>query len=174
MKNNNKSNVVISTCTVLFFCALYLIFLYKLVTGNFNGLESWLLILLFSPYLFAIAWVELQVETRKIKITKSGISVKYLLSKERLLSWEQFQQICLCFEPLKKRYIPPRFTDQEIICFVLKTAKKNYWGFWNVYSKRYFRKILFIRYSEKVVRELQEHCPTDILDLRKDKIYQNR
>ena len=175
MKNNhNKSNIVISICAVLFFCGLYLIFLYKIVTGNFNSLESWALVLLCSPYLFAMAWTELQVETRKCKITKSGISVKYLLSKEKALSWEQFQQICICFEPLKKRFIPPRFTNQEIICFVLKTAKKNSWGFYNVYSKRYFRKILFVRYSEEVMKELQENCPTDILDLRTDKIYQNR
>ena len=175
MKNNyNKSNVVISACAVLFFCGLYLILIYKLVTKNFNGLESWLSILLFSPYLFAMVWTELLVETRKCKITKSGISVKYILSKKKLFSWEQFQQICICFEPMKKRYIPPRFTDQEIICFVLKTAKKNSWGFWNVYSKRNFRKILFISYSEEVMKELQDNCPTDILDLRKDKIYQNR
>ncbi len=175
MKNNyNKSNIVINTCAVLFFCALYLVFLCKIVTKNLNDLETWILILLYSPYLFAMAWSELQIETRKCKITKSGISVKYMLSKEKLFSWEQFQQICICFEPLKKRFIPPRFTDQEIICFVLETAKKNYWGFWNVYSTRYFRKILFVRYSEEVMKELQENCPIDILDLRKNKIYQNR
>ena len=172
--NHNKSNIVISTCAVLFFCGLYLIFLCKIVTRSFNGLENWVLVLLYSPYLFAMAWTELQIETRKCKITKSGISVKYLLSREKLLSWDQFQQICICFEPLKKRFIPPRFTDQEIICFILKTAKKNSWGFWNVYSKRYFRKILFVRCSEEVMKELQENCPTDILDLRKDKIYQNK
>ena len=172
--NYNKSNIVISTCAVLYFCGLYLIFLCKIVTRSFNGLENWVLVLLYSPYLFAMAWTELQIETRKCKITKSGISVKYLLSREKLLSWDQFQQICICFEPLKKRFIPPRFTDQEIICFILKTAKKNSWGFWNVYSKRYFRKILFVRCSEEVMKELQENCPTDILDLRKDKIYQNK
>ena len=172
--NYNKSNIVISTCAVLFFCGLYLIFLCKIVTRSFNGLENWVLVLLYSPYLFAMAWTELQIETRKCKITKSGISVKYLLSREKLLSWDQFQQICICFEPLKKRFIPPRFTDQEIICFILKTAKKNSWGFWNVYSKRYFRRILFIRCSEEVIKELQENCPTDILDLRKDKVYQNK
>ena len=172
--NYNKSNIVISTCAVLFFCGLYLIFLCKIVTRSFNDLENWVLVLLYSPYLFAMAWTELQIETRKCKITKSGISVKYLLSREKLLSWDQFQQICICFEPLKKRFIPPRFTDQEIICFILKTAKKNSWGFWNVYSKRYFRKILFVRCSEEVMKELQENCPTDILDLRKDKIYQNK
>lgn len=165
---------MISTCAVLFFCGLYLIFLCKIVTRSFNGLENWVLVLLYSPYLFAMAWTELQIETRKCKITKSGISVKYLLSREKLLSWDQFQQICICFEPLKKRFIPPRFTDQEIICFILKTAKKNSWGFWNVYSKRYFRRILFIRCSEEVIKELQENCPTDILDLRKDKVYQNK
>ena len=34
-----------------------------------------------------------------------------------------------CFDSVLK-YIPPRFTDQEIICFALKKAKKNSWGFW--------------------------------------------
>ena len=175
MKNNgNKSNIVISACLVMFCCGLYLVFLYKLLTGNFNDLANWLLAILFSSYLFAMAWMELQVETRKCKITQDGIRVKYLLSTERLFSWEQFQQICLCFEPHKKWYIPPRFTDQEIICFALKKAKKNSWGFWNIYSKRYFRTILFIRYSEEVMKALKEHCPTSIIDLRQEQIYQNR
>ena len=112
MKNNsNKSNVVISTCLVMFLCGLYLIFLYKLLSDNFNDMANWLLIVLCSSYLFSMAWVELQVETRKCIITQDGICVKYLLSTEKLFSWEQFQQICLCFEPLKKWYIPPRFTD---------------------------------------------------------------
>ena len=175
MKNNhNKSNMIISACFALFLCGLFLVAIYKIVTGYDNGLKSWLLILLFGSYLFAMVWTDLQVDTRKCKITKAGISVKYLLSKERLLSWEQFQQICICFEPLKKRYIPPKFTDQAIVCFVLKTAKQNSWGFWNVYSKKYFRKILFIRYSEEAMKELQDNCPNDILDLRQDKLYQNR
>ena len=175
MKNNsNKANVVISACLVLFFSELYLVFLYKLLTGNFNDITNWSLVVLFSPYLFAMAWMELQVVTRKCKITQDGIRVKYLFSAEKLYSWEQFQHICLCFEPLKKRYIPPRFTDREIICFALKKAKKNYWGFWDIYSKRYFRTILFIRYSEEVMKALKEHCPTSIIDLRQEQIYQNR
>lgn len=175
MKNNgNKSEVIISACLVLFLGGLYLVFICKLLTGNFEDMANWLLIVLYSLYLFAMAWMELQVETRTCKITQDGIRVKYLLSTEKLFLWEQFQQICLCFEPLKKQYIPPGFTDQQIICFVLKKAKKNYWGFWNIYSKRHFRKILFIRYSEEVMKELQEVCPTSIIDLRNDKIYQNR
>ena len=175
MKNNsNKSNVVISSCLVIFFCGLYLVFLYKLLTGNFTDMANLLLAVLFSSYLFAMAWMELQVETRKCKITQDGIRVKYLLSTEKLFSWEQFQQICICYEPLKKRYIPPRFTEQEIVCFALKTAKKNSWGFWNIYSTRYFRTILYIHYSEEVMKVLTEHCPTSIMDLRQEQIYQNR
>ena len=170
----SKAYVVISACSVLLFCALCLVILYKILTGSINDMVFWLSILLFSSYVFALAWVDLQVETRKCKITQDGIRVKYPLSTEKLFAWEQLQQICLCFKPLEKRYIPPHFTDQEIICFILKTAKKNSWGFWNVYSKRYFRKILFVRCSEEVMKELQENCPTDILDLRKDKIYQNK
>lgn len=175
MKNNKyRLNVVISTCLVLFLCSLYLVVLCKLLTGNFIDIVNLLICILWSLFLFPMAWTELQIETRKCKITPDGISVKYLFFAEKLLSWEQFQQICLCFEPLKKRYIPPRFTDQEIVCFVLKKAKKNSWGFWNIYSKRYFRKILYIRYSEEVMKELQEHCPTSIIDSRQDQIYQNR
>ena len=172
--NHNKLNIIISALFVLFCCGLYLLFLYRLLIGNFNDIANCLLAILFSPYLFAMAWMELQVGTRKCKITQDGICVKYLFSAEKLFSWEQFQQICLCFEPMKKRYIPPRFTDQEIICFVLKQAKKDSWGFWNVYSKRYFRTILFIRYSEEVMKTLREHCPTSIIDLRQEQIFQNR
>lgn len=175
MKNkDNKSNVAISACLVMLFCGLYLVFLYKLLTSNFNDMADWLLVVLFSSYLFAMAWMELQVETRTCKITQDGICVKYLFSSEKLFTWEQFQQICLCFEPMKKRYIPPRFTEQEIICFALKKAKKNSWGFWNIYSKRYFRTILFIRYSEEALNTLKEYCPTSIIDLRQEQIYQNR
>jgi hypothetical protein len=130
--------------------------------------------MVYSSYLFAGIWMEVQVGARECKIAQEGICVKYPLSNEKLLPWEQFQQICVCFEPVKRRYIPPRFTDQEIICFVLRKAKKDSWGFWNIYSKRYFRTILFIRYSEEVMKALKEHCPTSIIDLRQEQIYQNR
>ena len=56
----------------------------------------------------------------------------------------------------------------------MKGAKKDYWGFWNIYSKRFFRKILFIGYSEEALQELRECCPNDVVDLRNDKVYQNR
>lgn len=170
----SKAYVVISACSVLLFCALCLVILDKILTGNINDMVDWLSILLFSSYLFAMAWVDLQVETRKCKITQDGIRVKYPLSTEKLFAWEQLQQICLCFKPLKKRYIPQKFTDQEIICFVLKKAKKNSWGLWDIYSIRYFQKILFIHYTEENMEKLQELCPMSIIDLRNDKIYQNR
>ena len=175
MKNKaRKSNVVICACFIMFCCGLYLVFLCKLLAGNFNDIATWLFSIFFSFYLFAMAWTELLVETRTCTITRDGIRVKYLLSTEKLFPWEQFQQICLCFEPQKKRYIPPRFTNQEIVCFVLKKAKKNPYGFWNVHSKRYFRAILFIRCSEEVMEALKEHCPTSIADFRQERIYQKR
>ena len=176
MQNNpNKTSVVLSACFILLFCGLFLIFfIWEMVTHDFDNLDDWLLILLLGPCLFAIAWTELLVETRKCEITKTGIRVKYLLSRERLLSWEQFQEICICFEPVKKRSIPPRFSNQEIVCFALHTARKNIWRFWDIYSKRYFRSILFVRYSEEIRKQLQENCPKEILDFRQDTIYQNR
>lgn len=173
-KNYSKLNIVISACVILFLCGFDLFLLSKIVTKNFDAMGSFALVFLLSLYLFAMAWTGLLIETRTCKITKSGISVKYLLSNEKLIPWEQFHQVCHCYEPIKKWFIPPKFTDREIICFVLKKAKKNYWGYWNVFSIRYFRKILFVRYSEEVMKELQGNCPLDILDLRNEKIYQNK
>ena len=173
----NKRNIcgdVISVCIIVSICGVYLLSLYRLLTGNIKNVAIWLLAMVCTSYLFAAIWMEVQVGARECKITQEGIRVKYLLYKEKLLPWVQFQQICVCFEPVKKRHIPPRFTDQEIICFVLPKAKKDSWGFWNIYSKRYFRKILFIPYSEASMKELQEFCPLKIVDLRTDNVYQNR
>ena len=173
----NKRNIygnIIRVCIILFICFIYLHSLYRLLTGNVENVAIWLLAMVYSSYLFAGIWMEVQVGARECKIAQEGICVKYLLSNEKLLPWEQFQQICVCFEPVKRRYIPPRFTDQEIICFVLRKAKKDSWGFWNIYSKKYFREILFIAYSEESLKELQEYCPMQIVDLRTDNVYQNR
>ena len=172
MKNyHSKFNTDLCALLVSLFCGIYLVSLYRLFFGNFRELLPWASVLLFSPYLFSLLLAELLVETRQCKITESGISVKYLFGKEKQILWDQFQEICICFEPLKKRFIPPRFTEQKIICFVLMTAKKNYWGFWDVYSIRSFRKILFIPYSEDVIKELKENCPAEIIDMCNDKIF---
>ena len=173
-KEPTKLDVVISAVVVCFLAGVCFVSLHETLTKSVNSQENWMPVLLFASFLLTMVWPELQVETRMCRITKSGIGVKYWFRKEKQFSWHEFQQICICFEPVKKRDIPPRFTDREIICFVLKGAKKDYWGFWNIYSKRFFRKILFVRYSEEVLQELRKCCPNDILDLRNDKVYQNK
>ena len=176
-KGSNKRDaldVAVSAAAVCCLAGVCLVSLYKTLTKSMSGQENWISVLLFASVLLIMIWPQLQVETRTCRITKSGIGVKYLFRKEKQFSWHEFQQICICFEPVKKRNIPPRFTDRAIICFVLKGAKKDYWGFWNIYSKRFFRKILFIGYSEEALQELRECCPNDVVDLRNDKVYQNR
>lgn len=97
-----------------------------------------------------------------------GVGVKYLLEKRKIVSWEQFQEVCVCYTSYTTR--GERYAH-SVICFVMYGEKYNFYGRWKADNPMHSRKVISIEYTDELYEEVQKYCPYKIPDLRKTRRY---
>lgn len=100
----------------------------------------------------------------KYRFEKEGLIVKYPLREPRLISWDSFQQVCVCYAFETANGRAPR--PNTIILCVKKGEKKNSVGQWKTNNLFRFRTLFHMDYQPEVLEGLKERCPHEIVDLR--------
>ena len=107
----------------------------------------WLMITMFAVYRFKT----------------EGLYIKYPFCKEKCISWDEFQQVCVVYSEYHQTKGKPNYS---CICFVRKGEKKNFLNRWKTgYPFKYY-KVIKIPYTEEIYEGIKERCPYEVLDLR--------
>ena len=104
----------------------------------------------------------------KYEILAEGIRTKYPLQGWRLISWDEFQQVCVCYAGYTTR---GERKAHSVVCFVKKGEKKNLYGRWKTDNPFHYRSVITIEYTDELYEEVKEKCPYEIPDLRKTRLY---
>ena len=104
----------------------------------------------------------------KYEILAEGIRTKYPLQGWRLISWDEFQQVCVCYAGYTTRGERKAYS---VVCFVKKGEKKNLYGRWKTGNPFHYRSVITIEYTDELYEEVKEKCPYEIPDLRKTRLY---
>lgn len=105
----------------------------------------------------------------KYEFKKEGILARYPFSLPQLISWDKFQQICICYTSYSK------LRDAYVVIACVKHGeKKNLYGRWKTDNTFRHRKVITIDYIEEIYKELQSKCPYEIVDLRMNRSYKLR
>lgn len=104
----------------------------------------------------------------KYEILAEGIRTKYLLQGWRLISWDEFQQVCVCYAGYTTRGERKAYS---VVCFVKKGEKKNLYGRWKTDNPFHYRSVISIDYTDELYEEVKEKCPYEVPDLRKTRLY---
>ena len=107
----------------------------------------------------------------KYEILAEGIRTKYPLQDWRLISWDAFQQVCVCYRGYTTRGQGTEHTAQSVVCFVKKGEKKNLYGRWKADNSFHHRSVISIDYTDELYEEVKEKCPYEVPDLRKTRLY---
>jgi len=100
----------------------------------------------------------------KCTISELGVTVKYPLGKGRLHTWGEFQQVCICYDmDYKQSPLDARFS---VICCIKHGVEKNSYGRWRINNPLYLGSIITMDYTKKLHKEMKEHCPQKVVDLR--------
>ncbi len=100
--------------------------------------------------------------------SSEGVGVKYLFEKRKVIPWEEFKEVCICYTSYTTR--GERYAH-SVICFVKPSAKYNFYGRWPADNPLQSRKVLSIEYTDELFEEVQKNCPFMIPDLRKTRRY---
>ena len=139
------------------------------------ALSSVLLMLISLPFMIfcafsaLTAFLELQRLLGKVCITGKGLSVITPFSPPRHLTWEDFQQVCICL------YVSGRGAINSThpqLCFVCKGEQRSMYDRWKTHNPFHHRKLIAIDYDEDIFKAVHNLCPLDIIDLRSTPPYQ--
>ncbi len=92
-----------------------------------------------------------------------GLYIKYPFRKEKCISWDAFQQVCIVYNLRTGSHRPLPYSS---ICFVRKGEKKNFLNRWKTGNPFKYDKVIKIPYTEEIYEGIKERCPYDIVDLR--------
>lgn len=92
-----------------------------------------------------------------------GLYIKYPFRKEKCISWDEFQQVCIVYDLRTGSHGPLPYSS---ICFVRKGEKKNFLNRWKTMNPFKYYKVIKIPYTEEIYEGIKERCPYDIVDLR--------
>lgn len=112
---------------------------------------------------FMIGWTLIKICLARYRFEDIGLAIKYPLEKEIIVPWEDFQQICVCYDA----YTPnvPRRTSTAICC-VKKGETKNSVRRWKTDNIFRYRTLICIDYSEPLLNGITEKYPGTVVDLR--------
>lgn len=120
--------------------------------------------------LFLHWWLILEYCT-KYKVSEEGLLVKYPLEKWELISWKEFQEVCVCY------HMPPARNYEAayvVICCVKHGEQKNVYGRWKDVNPLRFRSVIRMDYTEELHKEVKKNCPYKVKDLRETGTYRVR
>lgn len=144
-----------------FFTAYFLI----AVEGDvYSGVFYFILLLCLSLFLLILGWVFLMYFGTHYRFETDGLYVKYPLhSSWRVISWDQFQQVCIVQE---EHWAAGQQQIDTAICCVMKGEKKNRYGRWKSHNPFKYRTVIYIAYTPELHEGIKERCPYEVCDLR--------
>ncbi len=116
-------------------------------------------------FLICFGWAIFSTEIFSFGFVGDGIKIKRPFRKEQLIGWDEFQQICICYNGSTTKGERKAFS---VICFVKNGEKKNHLYRWNTF---HYKNVITIYYSDEILTELNKYCPYDVVDLRKTTAY---
>ena len=141
-----------------------------------DSLSSVLLFIFSLPFmvLYAIGalacFLELQQLLGKVCITAESVTVFTPFSPPRRLTWNDFQQFCICL------YVSGRGRLDHChpqLCFVCKGEQRSMYDRWKTHSPFHHHKLISIDYDEDIFAAICSLCPLEVIDLRSTPPYQN-
>lgn len=151
--------VMIAVCVLgpvlsflLLVCGLWLLFLMPVAAVG---------VILVSLVCFGYGIMALQTAMAEFSFSADGVRVKYPLEKQHFYTWEDFQQVCVCYYSRATE-----MSGYPLICLVRNGEKTDHFGRWKTGSAFHYRKLLCLDYSEEQLREVRECCPYEVPDLR--------
>lgn len=103
----------------------------------------------------------------KYNFSQQGIRRKLPLLKERYISWDEFQQICVCYDSYVTK---GERAARIIICLVKKGAIKDSAGRWKE-RRTGKRMVIALGHTEELYEDIQRNCPFEVVDLRQTPAY---
>ena len=92
-----------------------------------------------------------------------GLYIKYPFRKEKCISWDEFQQVCVVYSDYHQTKGKP---NCSCICFVRKGEKKNFLNRWKTMNIFKYDKVITIVYTEEIYEGIKERYPYEVPDLR--------
>lgn len=118
-------------------------------------------VLLASMVCFGEGAMAVQTAMAEFSFDTDGVAVKYPLEKKKYYSWDEFQQVCICYYSRATQMY-----GYPMICLVRKGEKKDHFGRWKTGSIFHYRNLLCLDYSEEQRLQIGKYCPYEIPDLR--------
>ena len=117
-------------------------------------------LLVAAYFLLKCGWLFLTDACAVYTVSAAGVRVKYPLEKEKLYSWDDFQEVCICSVTYQ------RMKSEPAICFVIRGEKKNLFDQWKTENPFKFRKVMAFDFSEERLAQLRAYCPYPVPDYR--------
>lgn len=163
-KEYNESKAVhILAIAVSLMMAIFVFYLSRNMLYLYERIISYIV----SYYALVYAYKSHQMDFSKFNIDLDGINAKYPFHAEKLISWDEFQQVCVCYGDYSKAGI----SAFVYICFIKKGAKKDFYGRWKANTPSHYRKIITMNYTDELYEEVKNKCPYEVVDLRNTRIY---
>jgi len=116
-----------------------------------------------TPFLLLhIGWYFIETILAQYRFQDNGLYVKYPLSKGRLIPWNAFQEVCICYGGLNSR----PHNAAPVICCVKKGERRNGYGRWKTNHIFHYKHVITIPYSPELHEGIKEKCPYKVVDLR--------
>lgn len=144
--------------SVMAFGALCFVFgLWMLFAGDMAA--AWLA--LFGAVALIAGWQDIQAAFARYTFSEAGVTVQYPLEKPRNYSWDEFQQVCVCYYSRAME-----MSGYSVICLVKKGEKKDVFGRWKTADPFRYRSVLCLDYSDELLATVKMNCPYQVPDLR--------
>ncbi len=114
------------------------------------------------------AWEYMSVSFAKYEFNTDGVIVKYPMRAKKNISWDKFQQVCICYAGYTTR---GERRAHSVICCVKKGEKPNMLGRWKIGYLFHYQSIIYMEYTYQLYEEIKEKCPYEVVDLRKTRTY---
>lgn len=141
---------------------------------SIDGYPIWIILmfLLFvmsiSTFFLLLGWAFISGGLARYRFESEGLWVKYPLQSWQLISWDEFQQVCVIHTAFTTRGERRANTD---ICCIKKSEKKNASGRWKADNPFRYHSIICIAYSPALYEGIKERCPYEVTDLRETPAY---
>lgn len=111
----------------------------------------------------AMFWCNVNVLLSRYRIEPEGLRVKLPFRAARLIPWDDFQEVCLCYVR-DSRWAKERETGPAI-CFIRKGEKPaGLVNYWKTHSPFPYRTILTVMRTEERLAQVRECCPVKVVD----------
>ncbi len=120
--------------------------------------------MLCAVFVFLLGWCFANIILAWYRFASDGLYIKYPLQKGKLIPWNEFQQVCICYGGYGGNADLPL---KEVLCFVKKGEKESpLHGRWKTDNPFHYRSVISIAYTPELHEGLKQKYPGDIVDWR--------